>query len=138
MPLIADLTRLALMAGAGFLAACGTPQEQCIASVTRDIRVLDRLIGESEANLRRGYGMEEYIETDSRLAVCRLGIPPTAGRPGRPPQYCWRDYDRVVSRPVTIDLARERANLSEMRKKRQGLMKAAQPAIAQCRATYPE
>jgi hypothetical protein len=35
------------------LTACGTPQEQCINSVTRDMRVVDRLIAETEANLAR-------------------------------------------------------------------------------------
>lgn len=138
MPGSSDLARLTLLIGIGLLAACGTPQEQCIASVTRDIRILDRLIAESDRNLRRGYGMEDYVETDSRLVICSPGIPSIEGRPGRPPQYCWRDYDRLVSRPVAINLGEERANLAEMRKKRQSLMKEAEGPIAQCRATYPE
>ncbi len=128
----------AALAGMTLLAACGTPQEQCIAGVTRDMRVLDRLIVESEGNLQRGYALREEIRTDSRYVMCRPGRPATADRPAIPPQYCWRDYDRTVTRPAAINLAEERVKLAEMRKKRQSLARAAAPAIAQCRATYPE
>ena len=48
------LTFLALAA----LAACGTPQEQCINRNTRDLRTVDRLIAEAEGNLQRGYAYE--------------------------------------------------------------------------------
>ena len=38
------------------LAACGTPQEQCIGAATRDMQVVNRLIAEVQGNLARGYG----------------------------------------------------------------------------------
>ena len=44
------------------LFACGTPQEQCIAGSTRDARVVNDLIRETEANLARGYALETGIE----------------------------------------------------------------------------
>ncbi|MBL4915641.1 hypothetical protein [Szabonella alba] len=132
------LIATAALAGMTLLAACGTPQEQCIAGVTRDMRVLDRLIVESESNLQRGYALRDEIRTDSRFVMCYPGRPATADSPAIAPQYCWRDYDRTVTRPVSINLAEERVKLAEMRKKRQSLARAAEPAIAQCRATYPE
>jgi len=130
--------RAATLCGLALLAACGTPQEQCIASVTRDIRVLDRLVAESEANLQRGYALREVVVPDSRYVVCHPGRPATADHPAVAPQYCWRDFDRTVTRPAAINLADERVKLAEMKKKRDSLARAAAPAIAQCRVTYPE
>ena len=130
--------RATLLGGMALLAACGTPQEQCIAGVTRDIRVLDRLIAESEANLQRGYALREVVIPDSRYVLCHPGRPAAAGQPAIAPQYCWRDFDRTVTRPAAINLADERVKLAEMKKKQAQLSRAAAPAIAQCRALYPE
>jgi len=130
--------RATAFAGLALLAACGTPQEQCIAGVTRDMRVLDRLIGESEANLQRGYALREVTLSDSRYVMCHPGRPAAAGHPAIAPQYCWRDFDRTVTRPAAINLAEERVKLAEMKKKRAELARAAAPAIAQCRALHPE
>ena len=44
------------------LAACATPREQCIGQATRDLRVLNSLIAETQGNLARGYAIEEQQE----------------------------------------------------------------------------
>ncbi|MGB8815084.1 MAG: hypothetical protein WCC57_18035, partial [Paracoccaceae bacterium] len=64
------------------LTACGTPQEQCINRNTRDIRVIDRLIAETETNLSRGYALEEV--TYYRHVWNRCGPPPPPPVEGQP------------------------------------------------------
>lgn len=120
------------------LSACGTPQERCIASVTRDIRILDRLIGESQENIQRGYALEEVVLTRERWVMCSPGVAATETTPAEPPQMCLREYDYTQTRPKAINLADEREKLVEMRKKRVALDRDAAKAVASCKLTHPE
>lgn len=118
------------------LAACGTPQQQCIAAATRDQRVLDRLIAETERNIARGYAIQQV--TMSRPVVVDCTPRPTAANPNPVPRTCLREGSYTVNRPQAIDLNAERAKLASMVAKRRDLARQAEAAIAQCRATYPE
>lgn len=129
------LLPLGLVAG---LAACGTPQEQCIRGQTRDLRTLDRLITETESNLTRGYALEEVRLTRSRWVLCQPSHVPVAGQPQTAPQMCLDDVEYTELRPRAIDLADEKRKLTGMRVKRDSLARAAQPAIRACKAQYPE
>lgn len=125
------------------LAACGTPQEQCINRQTRDARVLERLIAESEANLRRGYALEEVVVYRDRWVQCPVvtlpapadGSPPP---PAPPPRLCLDEVRETETRPKAIDLGAEAQKLGTMKEKRAALLRAAQPAIAQCKAQFPQ
>ncbi|MBD3765401.1 MAG: hypothetical protein IE927_11935, partial [Rhodobacterales bacterium] len=66
------------------LAACGTPREQCIARETRDLRTVDRLIAETEENLRRGYALEERTIWVQVWEYCDP-LPPRPPKDGKPP-----------------------------------------------------
>ncbi|QYK41382.1 MAG: hypothetical protein KF887_18770 [Paracoccaceae bacterium] len=122
------------------LAACATPQEACIARETRDLRVLDRLIAETEGNLARGYAIEEYTVDITVMGTCLEGggkdetgatLPPIA-------VSCFQDREVTRTRPKAIDLNAERQKLSSMQAKRAERARAAAPAVASCRAQYPE
>ncbi len=122
------------------LAACGTPQEQCIQRETRDLRTLDRLIAETEANIERGYALVEVQTVDLVPDLCyREGPRNPDGTRGRAvPFSCFsRELDTEL-RPRAIDLNVERAKLASMRDKRISLARQAESATAQCRAIYPE
>lgn len=125
----------AILALAAALAACGTPQEQCIAYNTRDLRVVDRLIEEVEGNLARGYALEEITITREFWSVCR-GDRAADGSPTTEP--CLRDREYTDTRPKAIDLTLEAQKLEGLRQKRADLAKAATAVIDQCRASYPE
>lgn len=118
------------------LAACGTPQEQCISAATRDLRVLEGLIKETEANLTRGYALEQREVTRKILVDCTPR--PTAKQPKPKARSCWADQVDTVTKPVAIDLNAEQRKLASMRAKRQQLMTRAETSVAQCRAAYPE
>lgn len=127
----------------GLLAACGTPQEQCIAAQTRDLRVLDRLIAETQGNIDRGYALVEVEVVRDRWVLCPAPVPPppVEGAPPVPPpqpRMCLDDVVETEIRPKAINLAAEADKLISMKSKRISLAKAAAPQIAACRAAYPE
>ncbi|MDT8857066.1 hypothetical protein RNZ50_18920 [Paracoccaceae bacterium Fryx2] len=119
------------------LAACGTPQQNCIAGQTRDLRVVDRLIVETQQNLSRGYALEEVTVLRPQWVQCypRAATP---GNPTPPPRMCMRNRPDTVTRPQAIDLDAEARKLASLQTKRAQLARAAAPAIAQCRALHPE
>ncbi|MEZ5798599.1 MAG: hypothetical protein R3D63_14645 [Paracoccaceae bacterium] len=118
------------------LAACGTPQEQCIAAGTRDLRVVNRLIAEAETNLSRGYALEEHTIRVPTFSPCRAATPP--GAPPAPVRMCPDHYDRTVTRPKAIDLDAEARKLAQLQDKRKQLLRQAEAVTAQCKAEYPE
>ena len=112
------------------LAACATPLEQCIASASRGLRVLDGLVASTRANIDRGYAIvtENFFITEEQ--VC--------GQIDEKPVYC--DVPVAESRevPVAIDLNAERAKLDSLLTKRAELAMRAEAAIGNCRTLYPE
>lgn len=126
------------------LTACGTPQEQCINAVTRDIRVVDRLIAETEGNLARGYAYEEVTVFVPQWVECsahrhdHTPADPSVEEPPVRPQLCLEQEPQTTRRAVAIDLGAEQAKLESLKAKRAKQAKAAAPAIAQCKADNPE
>lgn len=118
------------------LTACGTPQEQCIGGATRDMRVVDRLIGETEANIARGYGYEEVTVFMPEWVDCTPR--PTTANPAPPRQMCFEDVPQTSRKAVALDLNAEAAKLKSLKAKRAQQAKAAEAAIRQCKAQYPE
>lgn len=112
------------------LLACQSPQERCISNATKDLTVLNRLIQETEANIARGYAIEEKVVDDVRLVFC-------AGADGKV-TTCFEDTVKTEKRPVSIDLEAEKQKLLSMREKRSQLQVQSQAAITQCRAQYSE
>ncbi len=130
-------SRNALLTAAMLLAACGTPQEQCIRKATGDIHRLDRLIATTEDNLARGYAIEEDHVTVPDWEICAI---PGTGKNGTALQtsMCFEPQDQIVKREVAIDPAVEKRKLLNLRAKRAALIKASAPEIAACKATYPQ
>lgn len=118
------------------LAACGTPQEQCINANTRDLRTVDRLIVETEGNLERGYAFEERTIHQAYWGYCLQ--PQIPGAPPVTPQLCLKDREITVDRPKAIDLEEEARKLESLKIKRKELAAKAEAVIAQCKAMYPE
>lgn len=114
------------------LAACGTPQEQCIRSATREIRTLDRLIAEQQATLARGYAYETREVMYYEWQLCDDWI---AGTPRR---MCYEPEWQTVKEPVAIDPAAEQRKLDGLLARRKALAIEAAPALAACKAKFPE
>ncbi|WP_176473866.1 hypothetical protein [Actibacterium ureilyticum] len=117
------------------LAACATPGQRCERAATEDLRVIDLLIAETEANIARGYAITREVDTSPRLRVCygqgwghhsRTGV-----------VFCNRNETVVRDRPVAIDLKVEEAKLKSLRAKRNETASRAARRIAACRQQYP-
>lgn len=119
LPLLALLT----------LAACASPYERCVREATRDANTLSALIAEAEANLRRGYAVDERVEPRISYEYCfnSRGIWTLC----REQNLIRRDV------PVAIDLEAEERKLAGMREKLTQLKAEAGPKIRACRAQFP-
>ncbi len=112
------------------LAACATPLERCIASATKELRVLSGLISSTQANINRGYAVEteNYFVTEEQ--VC--------GQVDGKPVYCEVPVAESREVPVAIDLDVEQAKLNSLLTKRAELADRAEAAIESCSIQYPE
>lgn len=119
------------------VAACGTPQEQCIQSNTRELRTVERLIAEVEGNLARGYAIQSYEVPTIEWVPC---YPARPGKPGVPvePRMCPEQDYELRERNVPIDPLVERRKLDGLKARQAQLLRKAQSVIAQCKALYPE
>lgn len=111
------------------LSAC-TQRDICISQATRDLRVLDGLIAETRATLRRGYAVEERVIETTRTRGCRLAD----GTVG----VCTVEVPTTVRTPVAVDLDAERRKLDSMLARREGLVRETEAAVRACQAAYPE
>jgi hypothetical protein len=118
------------------LAACGTPQQECIRMVSRDLIVVDRLIAETQGNLARGYGFAERTVLVPDWVDCTPN--PTPNRPNPRTRTCLDERIETERYPVAIDPVAEQAKLNGLLAKRAQLAKGLEPAIASCQARYPE
>ena len=137
-PIPSRSIRVVPVALLGLLAACGTPQEQCIRQGTRDLTVVDRLISESRETLRRGYALEQVETSRLQWRPCGYPRPAQPGKPAPPPPMCMVEVPDWTTRPVAVDLKAEQAKLASMEAKRKELAKAAEPHIRACKAEFPE
>jgi hypothetical protein len=118
------------------LASCGTPQQECIRMVSRDVIVVDRLIAETQTNLARGYALAERQVSYPVFVDCTPD--PWKGHPHPRARTCLDEETRTETYPVAIDPVAEQAKLNGLLTKRTQLAKATAPAVAQCQARYPE
>ena len=126
---------LLLLLPVALVAACASPQQQCIHRAAPELRTLDRLIGETQANLARGYGFVPETRVRWEWEVCDRYVDLDGSvRWSR----CWEPVHETVQRPVAIDPLAEQRKLDALQKRRAAYAKAAEPQIAACRATYPE
>ncbi len=123
--------RLAFLLLAALLAlsAC-TQRDICISQATRDLRVLDGLIAETRATLRRGYAVEERVIERTRVRSC-LRADGSVG-------VCNVEVPTTVRTPVAVDLAAEQRKLDSMLKRRESLVRQTEAAVRACQEAYPE
>ena len=120
------------------LTACGTPQERCIRQSTSELRRVDALLGEVQANLARGYAWQSYETTSSRWEVCGTRRIKKGDKVIEKPRMCLEDYTVTRRRAVPIDPEVETRKRDNLLAKKRELTALAQRQIAQCRALYPE
>ena len=116
------------------LAACATPREACVAAATREGRVVDALVAQTQGNLNRGFAIEERQEVRVRRATCE-----GEAEDGTTFEVSCQKTDTVTVRDaVAIDLTAERAKLESLLERQRQNQINAQSAIQQCIAVHPE
>jgi len=115
------------------VAACATPREACEARATKDLRVLNRLIAETRANVDRGYALEKetYVATGFRMCV-------QTDNDTVHTVWCRHPETRTRTKQVAIDPAAEQRKLRNMIVKRDQLEREARAQVAACQRAYPE
>lgn len=116
------------------LTACATPREACLDEVNREVRVLDKLIEQTQGNLSRGFAVEERQELRTRRTFCT-----GKNEDGSTFRFRCEETDTVTRTiPVAIDLNAERAKLASLEQRQRQNISNAEAGIAQCIARYPE
>ena len=120
----------------GMLAACGTPQEQCIRRETSELRKIDRLIEDLRVDIERGYRLRNEVYYRPVWQICEV----THDSQGKvvATRYCWETEPFTRRVPEAIDPAVERRKLAALEAQRKALAREAAGAIEACIATYPE
>jgi hypothetical protein len=118
------------------LAACSTPQQECVRMASHDMAALDRLIAETQGNIARGYGYAQTVVSMPEFVECEPH--PWKSDERSAPRMCLEDVSHTVTKPVALDLQVEAAKLASMQQRRAEMTKALAPAIAECQARYPE
>jgi len=108
------------------LAACATPQQRCEIQATRDLRVVNQLIGETQATLQRGYALREEQRTRVGTSICYGGGDDFGYG------FCWGNNTYTRTRPVAVNLDEERAKLQTLLQKREELEVQARAQIEAC------
>ncbi len=117
-----------------FLAACGTPQENCISSATLNVRLLTSEIeGQKQLIAQGSYwkdAEEEYtlgVSCDDPRAIKYTES-----------SLCYRREVSVFPVQVRINEADERAKLAALQAKLLRAQTSAKEEVSRCQAYYPE
>ena len=126
-----SLLRPALLTGLVALAACATPQEQCIYDASQNLRVVEGLIKTTRGNLARGFAIEKKQVLVNEEQVI-----------GQDDEGEDIVIDTAVAvdefTPVAIDLVAEQAKLESLLARQGELIRQRNAAVQQCIALYPE
>ena len=116
------------------LAACATPQEQCISQVSAQARVLQAQVNETRGNIQRGYAIATV--QDVRTVNTRCTGTNADGTTFTFPCQEVETVDR--QEPVAINVAEERVKLADLEARLRTAQAQADAGRAQCIAQYPE
>ncbi len=112
------------------LAACATPQEQCINTASSQVRNMQALISTTQGNIARGYAIHQSQEPYEAINTCY--------DKDKKPYTCFHTEYRTVETPVTIDVAEERRKLAQLKRRLPAERRKMDAAIANCRIQFPE
>ena len=87
------------------LAACATPQQQCINSVAGNLHALDGLILQTQGNLQRGFAYTQVVRNVPQFVPCGGGW---NGTGYNNTDMCLVNTVQTFQQPAAIDLAAAR------------------------------
>lgn len=115
------------------LAACADPRDICINEATRDTRVLNALISQTEGTLDRGYALVEKQDVRTVHNRCQ-----GENSDGITITYLCDDITTVTTLvPSAVNLDDERDKLRTLKERLVQSQAASNQAVAQCIAQHP-
>ncbi|MDP7151510.1 MAG: hypothetical protein QGI08_05655 [Paracoccaceae bacterium] len=111
------------------VAGCANQYEQCLRNNSKDLRIVDDLIRQSQATVARGYDFETLISTEFKEVVCLTAEQEQA--------TCLVEVGSTYQSPVAVDLDAERRKLAQLLEQRKVLESRYSDAEKACRAAYP-
>ena len=124
------MKHFALLPALAILAACATPQEQCINTASNEVRGMQKLISTTEGNISRGYAIYSRVESYEVANICFDAA--------KKPYRCFETDFRTVRTPVSINIAEERRKLANLKKRLPAAARKMNTGVANCRAQFPE
>ncbi len=118
------MIRATLIAAVLCLTACATPKERCLLQAQPDLTEIDALIAETEANLDRGYALEQGPISTVGVAFCT----------GSTARICIGGQSDIAGRPIAVDPDAEARKLKNLRERRVELQTRAADAMSACSA----
>lgn len=122
-------TVLFLLPVAVMLSACADKRGDCIDEALKDVRVLEKLIEETETNIRRGYATQAEPSVKTGVSFCLS--------PSNPLGICTTTETEINERPVAIDALAEQRKLRQLKQREAELRQKAQLEVQACEARYP-
>jgi hypothetical protein len=112
------------------LAGCATPYQRCLSPSVSELRTVEGLIGEVQANISRGYRLQPEQRWQPVFGVCS----------GFYNEFdvCWVDQPYTVYEPVAIDRNVERGKLASLMERREELLILVRQQQAACAAAHPQ
>lgn len=120
------------------VAACGTPQEQCIRRNTQEYRTIANLLAEVEGNLARGYAWQERSVTRTTWESCPYAVRGKDGNARILYRSCMREVADTERFRVPIDPAAETRKRDNLAARKTALTPRAMAAVDACKAAHPE
>ncbi len=124
------MKHLAILPALALLAACATPQEQCINTATNEVRAINSAISTAKGNIARGYAIHRSTQSFEVPTVCYDAE--------KKPYKCYEFDTRTVETPVSINVAEERRKLASLQKRMPAATRKMKAGVASCRAQFPE
>lgn len=120
------------------LAACASEQEMCINRQTKELRTVQSLLAEVEANIARGYAWDSRTEYTTQWDECETRITDNEGKRITISKPCLRDVAEEVRFRVPIDPVVEQRKRDNLSRRRNALMASAEAGVKACKIAYPD
>jgi hypothetical protein len=118
------------------LTACASPQQQCIQQTSGQLATLDAQIAEAQANLSRGFAVVDSTNTTANMQRCFAGS--AVNNANSAHRGCIGTSNPTVQRTVPVNRQAETQRLAALQKQRDAVAVHAAPAIADCKARFPQ
>lgn len=124
------MKHFALLPALALIAACASPQEQCINSASNEVRSMKQLMSITHGNITRGYAIHRSTESYQVSDICH--------NKDKKPYRCYDTAYRTIETPVTIDVAEERRKLAALKKRLPTAGRTMSASVDKCRTQFPE